>query len=134
MKDAAVAIVVTSGKAGGEHNNNTICNNSVSQNAVNDKKIIHDDLIVSDFTSMNIDCDFFGAIDASVMPHTIDISHSESGLITNKCNASTLSDNIQTVHNVEFLYLNNACELNNEDFLGIFNVTCVTSCKGKPKN
>ena len=116
-KGAAVANVDTTGKVEGEHNNNTICNDSISQNAVSAENIFQDDLIVSDFTSINIDCDFFDAIDAAVMPHNIDISHSESGLIANECIASDLPDNIQPIINVEATNLNKACELNNDDFL-----------------
>ena len=49
------------------------------------------------------------------MPNNIGISHSVSGLITNQFIASDLPDNIQTVTNVEFTNLNNACELNNDN-------------------
>ena len=129
-----MANVDTSGKVEGEHNNNTICNDSISQNAVSAENIIQDDFIVGDFTSINIDCDFFDAIDATVMPNNVDISHSESGLITNECIASDLPDNKQTVINVESTNLNNACELNNDDFLGRLNVSHVTSREGRPKN
>ena len=68
------------------------------------------------------------------MPKNVDVSHSESGLITNECIASDLPDNTQTVINVESTNLNNACELNNDDFLGRLNVFYVTSHKGRPKN